>query len=251
MDKIIKNSIRLLVGFTLIVLLFFIGDLFNLSDALNLHFRFDWAATLCAMFSAIASVSLGIVAMIQNNKAEKMNKQLARLNEDSLRVSAISNNYSLIHFRHEQIIKDNGKTLKIKLYDTRNIPLRKAIIRSVKLQPLESIFKEETAKKKITLSDTTQTVDFEFTPKNDFIDEEFYYADLSVNFPFQKYNKGMNCRLEFDMDIINTLGIATSYKYFLLTGVSSKDNDSGRIVLCNSYEYNNCLNIAREIDLNK
>ena len=66
MDKIIKNSTRLLVGFILVVLLFFIGDLFNLSDTLNFHFRFDWAATLCAMFSAIASASLGIVAMIQN-----------------------------------------------------------------------------------------------------------------------------------------------------------------------------------------
>lgn len=234
LDKLSFFLIRLLIMLAIIVSIIFIGDMFNLSDNLNIHLRFDWAMIVCTFMSAVATISLGVVS-------KKQNDRLSELNEKSLKTAKINNGYSLIHFREKQFIEGCGNLLKVKLYDTKSIPLKHIKINQVRLQPLLYVYVEEDSPK-IILTDEKQKIDLKFTPVNPDNKEEFYFADIEVKFPFDKYNKGKYLRLEFDMEITNVLGVTTKYDYYVLNEVFSKDEN--RIVLKNYYEYNYCREIG-------
>lgn len=232
-----KGLIILLVVVSIIfaisVVVIFIGDIFDLESAIKIHLRFDWAMIICTFMSAIAAATLGIVSIIQN-------KRLSELNEKSLETAKINNGYSLIHFRDRQFIEQSGKQLKLKLYDTKNIPLKSIKIKQIRLQHLKYVYVED-KKPKIILTDKQQIIDLKFTPVNPDNKEDFYFADIEVDFPFADYADGMYLRLEFDMEITNVLDIATTYEYYILNKVSEKEEN--RIILENYYEYNYCKDI--------
>ena len=223
----------ILISFFVIILAIFIGDFFDLERVIKVHLRFDWAMILCTFMSAIATIALCAVSIVQN-------KRLSELNEKSLETAKINNGYSLIHFRDRQFIEQSGKQLKLKLYDTKNIPLKSITIKQIRLQPLKYIYKEDD-KPKLILTDQQQTIDLKFTPVNSDNKEDFYFADAEINFPFEEYKDGMYFRLELDTEVMNVLGIVTVYEYHVLNRVLEKEKN--RIVLDNYYEFNFCKSI--------
>lgn len=231
--SIYRPLIWILRIFAAIIIAILIGDMFNLADALNIHLRFDWAMIICTFVSAIAAITLGIVSIEQN-------KRLSKLNEKSLETAKINNGYSLIHFRNRQFVEQSGKQLKLKLYDTKNIPLKSIKIKQIRLQHLKYIYKED-EKPKIILTNKQQVIDLKFTPINPDNKEDFYFADVEVDFPFTDYKDGMYLRLEFDIEITNVLGVTTTYEYYVLNRVHEKEKD--RIILENYYEFNYCKDI--------
>ena len=123
---IAKSALILSFFFLLLTMIFFIGDWFDLAEKFELHLRFDWAANFCMFLSAFSSIILGSVAIIQNNKAERMNEKLAKINQDQFEASIINNNYPLIKFCDLQRIINNNETKKFvfKFFDTRSVPLK-------------------------------------------------------------------------------------------------------------------------------
>ena len=62
----LRQTTRLLKIFATIIAVAFICDVFNLGDFLNIHLRFDWPSVICAFASAIATISLGVIALRQD-----------------------------------------------------------------------------------------------------------------------------------------------------------------------------------------
>lgn len=235
--KLLKNTTAsfkfVLYGFGFTIAAFLIGDVFNLSEWTHLHLRFDWPMIICTFVSAVATFLLGVISIKQNNK-------LAALNEKSIETAKINNGYSLIHFRNRQFIEQSGKRLKLKLYDIKNIPLKSMTIKQIRLQPLKYIYAED-EKPKIILTNHQQTMDLKFTPINPDNKEDFYFADVEINFPFKEYEDEMYLRLELDIEVMNVLGIVTTYEYYILNRVLKREED--RIILGNYYEFNYCKSI--------
>jgi len=163
------------------------------------------------------------------------NKKLSDINEKSLETAKINENYSLIRFRKTQSIKDGGRQLKMKLYDTKNIPLNHISVKEIRITPLESAYKEAGVPS-IKITKAPQTTVLNFTPINPSNSEDFYYADVKVAFPFEKYEVDNFIRLELEIEVNNVLGVTTHYTYYLLCKVSEKTND--KIELNNYYEFN-------------
>ena len=232
-NSLVRPLLVILIFFSVIILAIFIGDIFDLEKAIKIHLRFDWAMILCTFMSAIAAIALGVVSIVQN-------KRLSELNEKSLKTAKINNGYSLIHFRDRQFIEQSGKQLKLKLYDTKSIPLKSIMIKQVRLQPLKYIYKEDD-KPKLILTNQRQKIDLKFTPVNPDNKEDFYFADVEINFPFEEYKDGMYLRLELDIEVTNVLGIVTTYEYYILNRILGKEEN--RIVLDNYYEFNFCKSI--------
>lgn len=232
-ESLVRPLAIILIFFSTIILAIFIGDIFDLENTIKIHLRYDWAMILCTFMSAIAAITLGVISIVQN-------KRLSELNEKSLETAKINNGYSLIHFRDRQFIEQSGKQLKLKLYDTKNIPLKSIKIKRIQLQHLEYVYKED-EKPKIVLTNKQQTIDLKFTPINPDNKEDFYFADIEVDFPFADYTDGMYLRLEFDMEVTNVLGVTTTYEYYVLNKVFKKEED--RIILENYYEFNYCKDI--------
>lgn len=219
--------------FAVIIIAIFIGDLLNLADTLNIHMRYDWAAIFCAFMSAVSAITLGIVSIKQNNR-------LSELNEKSLEVSKINNGYSLIHFREKQPIRSGGKLLKLKLYDTKNIPLDYIVVNRIAIKPLKAKY-EESDKPEILLTSQKQKLDLEFTPINPENPVDFYYANVEIDSPQDALKGNSFVRLDLNITVVNTLGIATSYDYFIMALVDNRANND--VDLCNYYEYNYCRGI--------
>lgn len=215
-------TVGLAIAFLLLVGLFFIGDLLDLAEKYNLHFRFDWAATACAFLSAIASIFLASVSVIQNKKAEETNERLAKINQDQLEVAIVKDSYPLIKFCDLQRIEKNGSILVLRFFDTRNNPLREACTRNVVAIPLKGKFENEEVQRKIKIRDEMVREPLQFTFNNDDSQTGFYMIKIPTEELFKGYRY---CRIELEMDLIGTAGVVTKCKGYAL--LDSKSNHKG------------------------
>ena len=222
----------IILGLTILII--FLGDYLNVSERLNLHLRYDWASILCTFFAALASFALIAITIIQIIDSKKSDQQLLELNLEGLKTSKISNGYSLINFRVNQLIYNNGKTLKIKIFDTKSIPLNKISIKSISIKELASNYMESN-KPAYSILDRKQKLKLEYTPAKDKKSLDYYYANIAISLDIEKITED-HIRLDFDFDIINTLGVKTSYEYHVM--VAKKDSTEQKdLVLKKYHEY--------------
>lgn len=219
---LVNCTIGLIIFFLLLIGLFFVGDWLNLAEKLNMHFRFDWAATACAFLSAVASIFLASVSVIQNKKAEETNERLAKINQDQLEVAIVKDSYPLIKFCDLQRIEKNGSILVLRFFDTRNNPLREACTRNVVAVPLKGKFENEEVQREIKICDEKVREPLQFTFKNDDSQTGFYMMKVPTEELFDGYRY---CRVELEMDLIGTAGVVTKCKGYAL--LDSKSNYKG------------------------
>lgn len=211
----VKCTVGLTIFFLLLVGLFFIGDWLDLAGNLNIYFRFDWAATACAFLSAIASIFLASVSVIQNRKSEEVNKRLAKINQDQLEASIIGNNYPIIKFRDQQRIENrNGrKEFVFRFFDIRGVSLKEAYIRNVVIVPLKGEFENEEKRREIVLQKKETSTLLQFTFLHDDSQTGFYMVSVPTVELFDGYRY---CRVELEMDLIGTTGVVSRCKYYIL-----------------------------------
>lgn len=223
---IVKTCILLIVLFVLLTALFFLGDLFNLASVLNLEIRYDWAATFCAMMSAISSILLATVSVIQNNNADETNKRLAKINQDQLEASIIKDNYPLIKFCDLQRIEESGSLLVFRFFDTRNNPLKEIVTWRVVAIPLKDKYKNEKVRREITIREKKVREPLQFTFNHDDSQTGFYMIKMPIEKLFDGYRY---CRVELEMELISTTGVVTRCKgYVLLDAESNHKGMPGR-----------------------
>lgn len=212
---LVNCTIGLIIFFLLLVGLFFVGDWLNLAEKLNMHFRFDWAATACAFLSAVASIFLASVSVIQNKKAEETNERLAKINRDQLEASIISNNYPFIKFCDQQRIENNNdrKEFVFRFFDTRGVPLKEAYVRDVVVVPLKDEFKNEEKRREIVLQKKEANTLLQFTFLHGDSQTGFYMVRVPTIELFDGYRY---CRIELEMDLISTTGVVSKCKYYVL-----------------------------------
>lgn len=237
MKKILNNKLlfpSIIILFIVLIIALIILDANDIPSNNGVgYIHFDWIMIVCTCVSALATF---ILAMI----SKKQNEKLSDLNEKSLETAKKNNGYSLIHFRETQYIKNSGKLLKLKLYDTKNIPLKYIQIKQIRIESLKEKYRLADSPK-IVIMRKQQKTNLEFTPINPENPIEFYYANIEVNFPFEKYNENDFLRIGLDIEIVNALGVSTTYEYYILSQVVEKTVDE--IKLYNYYEFNYCKNI--------
>lgn len=221
---LVRCTVGLAIAFLLLVGLFFIGDWLDLAEKYNLHFRFDWAATACAFLSAVASIFLASVSVIQNKKAGEANERLAKINQDQFEASIINNNYPLIKFCDLQRIgDDNGaKKFVFKFFDTRNIPLKEVYTSNVGFVPLADIWKDEDQPKWVIMREKKQKDKLQFTYSHEGINNDGFYM-VTVPMKEPMFDGYRYCRVELEMDLVSTTGVVTKCK-----GYAMLDSDGER-----------------------
>lgn len=237
-NKTYKYASIAIVILAIIILSIFAGDIFNLSENVGIHLRFDWATILCTFLSAIASFVLCTITVMQNREARETNERLARVNERSFKLSTANNNYSLLKFREKQYVIDSGKTLKLTLHDTNNRPLKELRVEEIFYQPLEHDGYTLSGDRLSVFGPKPYNCELEYTPVGENVAEEFYFANIPIaRFPIDTLEVGDRFRLDFVTKLKNHLGVITSYKeYRLMLKVSKKDVHG--LTLTNFREYN-------------
>ena len=237
MKKILNNKFLFSFIIILFVLLVIVLIILDANDIPSKHgmgyIHFDWIMIICTCTSALATF---ILAMI----SKKQNEKLSDLNEKSLETAKKNNGYSLIHFREIQCVRNSGKLLKLKLYDTKNIPLKYVEVKQIGIKSLKERY-TTADDPKIVITKKQQKIELEFTPINPENPIDFYYANIEVDFPFEKYNENDLLRIELDIKIVNALGVSTTYEYYILSQVGKKTVDG--MDLDNYYEFNYCKDI--------
>lgn len=221
-DGLVRDIAIFAVFFLLLILAFFLGDYFNLADTLNIHLRFDWTAIFCMFLSAFASIVLGTVAIIQNKRAEEMNKRLVKINQDQLETSIVKDGYPLIRFCDLQRIEENGDILVLRFFDTRNNPLKEACTWNINAVPLKGKFENEKTRREIKIRDEKVKELLQFTFNNDDSQTGFYMIKVSTAKLFDGYRY---CRIELEMELISTTGVVTRCKSYAL--LDSESNHKG------------------------
>ncbi len=219
---VLKNTLFLMIFFVLLICLFFVGDWLDWAELFNLHLRFDWAANFSMFLSAFASIVLGSVAVVQNKRAEEMNKQLAKINRDQFEASAINNNYPMIKFCDlQRVDNDNGnKKFIFKFFDTRNVPLKEAYTRNIAFVPLTNKYKEDGKPRRISMRKEEKRNALQFTYLHEGIVEGIYMIAVPVK--EEMFNDYRYCRVEIEMDLISTTGVVTRCKGCALLDSRSK-----------------------------
>ena len=228
--------------FSVIIIAILIGDMFNLADTLNIRLRFDWAMIICTFVSAIAAICLGIVSIEQN-------KQLAEINDAQLESSIVAQNYPLIKFCKEQIIKIDNNIFELKFYDMRNTPLKEIYIKNMALIPYSEMYKVDGVSGPIWIQKEKKKFQVEFTPycEKNSESEGFYFADIYSDLEIFQAHKYY--RIEFDLDAVSTSGVVTTYKYKLLIeradGINPLKNRRYPKVYHQFYEFGDIMSINK------
>ena len=68
LSKLEKMTIKMIIAFSVIIILFFVFDITDFFEKRGLHLQYDWPAILCAVVSVISAVSLGVAKLEQGKK---------------------------------------------------------------------------------------------------------------------------------------------------------------------------------------
>lgn len=240
--SIYRSLIWILRIFAVIIIAILIGDMFNLADTLSIHLRFDWAMIICTFVSAIATITLGVVSIEQN-------KRLAEINDEQLESSIVAQNYPLIEFCKEQIIKIDTSTFELKFYDTRNTPLKEIYIKNMALIPYSEMYKVDGTSEPIWIQKEKKKIQVEFTPYHEKNSESegFYFADIHSDLEIFQAHKYY--RIELDLDVVSTSGVVTTYKYKLLIeradGINPLKNRRYPKVYHQFYEFGDIMSLNK------
>lgn len=190
--------------------------------------NFEWASILCALLSAIGTITLAFVTIIQNKMAEKTNKRLAQVNNDQFEASIINNNYPLVKFCDLQRIENNGdgsKKFVFRFFDIRNIPLKEAYTKNVGFVPLADKYKEEENSKWITMRRKQKKDALQFTYLHEDTADGLYMIVVPMKEPM--FDDHRYCRAELEMDIVSATGVVTRCKGYAL--LDSESNHKGML----------------------
>ena len=241
-DSLYHPLIWILRICVVIIIAILIGDMFNLADALNIYLRFDWAMIICTFVSAIAAITLGVVSIEQN-------KRLAEINDAQLESSIVAQNYPLVKFCEKQIIKIDSSILELKFYDTRNTPLKEIYIKNMALIPYSEMYKVDKASKPVWIQKEKKKIQVEFTPYPEKSNESegFYFAD--INSDLEVFQAHKYYRIEFELDVVSTSGVVTTYRYKLLVercdSINSLENRRYPKVYHQFYEFGDIMSLNK------
>ena len=241
--RVVKCLIFCVLAISLATLaLALVINLLNWSNGVGTNLRFDWVSAGCSFLSFLGSLFLGIVAIAQNDTANRQNEKLAQINKDQLESSIISQDYPQIKFCNKQIVELDTNFFKLKFIDRRDIPIKEILVSNMRIIPYSEMFKVADGKKPIVVQKDLLPIMVEYTPyheKDGVESDGFYFANIPVNTDWFQENK--YCRLEFNLDAISTAKAVTRYRYRLLLqradGINKQKNRRYPEVYHQFYEY--------------
>ena len=215
---VIIVSIVIVVAITIAFIVLLLFDAFNVTGGVGSNLKFDWLTGGCTFFAAASSLFLGVVAIVQNIKANESNERLAKINDAQLENSIVSQNYPIIKFWEEQTIKMDINTFELKFSDIRNTPLEKVRISDVQLYPYSERYKLDENATPVSVWRGHQWIQTEFTPNKGsggMKDTDGFYL-VNIEIDPAVFQKHQFYRVEFKIDVMSTAKVVTTYKRYCL-----------------------------------
>lgn len=214
--RTIGYMIGLLVFFSLLIVLFAILGVS------------EWASIICAFMSVATAIVLGTATIIQNKRAGETNERLAKINQEQLETSIINNNYPMMKFCDLQRIEkdeNSGREFVFRFFDTRNVPLKEAYTRNIVFVPLADKYKNEDILRRIIMRRAEKRDTLQFTYLHENVDNGLYM--IRVPMKEMMFDGYRYCRVELEVDLISTTGVATRCKAYAL--LDAKSNHKGML----------------------
>ena len=168
--------------------------------------QFDWLETACSLLSGAASVILGVVAVVQTEKANKLAEELTEIDRMQFENVSVTAELPLIEFRKNFDIHDG--ILKLYFTDEKGIELKKAEIWDMHLYPFSSDYHAHEADETIVIQEKGHKKRIERASSDD------YRLELRIRpqdfCQFEKF-----C-LEFELGVVNEEEVAAVYRFKLL-----------------------------------
>ena len=179
--------------------------------------QFDWLETACSLLSGAASVILGVVAVVQTEKANKLAEELTEIDRMQFENASVTAELPLIEFRKKFDIHDG--ILKLDFTDQKGIELKKAEIWDMHLYPFSSNYRAHEADETIVIQEKGHKKRVER------ISDDDYRLELRIR-PQDFYQFEKFC-LEFELGVVNEEEVAAVYRFKLLVrgenfGLSSR-----------------------------
>lgn len=195
--------------FTSVALIFYTVllwiDANNSSGGVGEKLRFDWISAVYSLGAMIGSIYLGLVATIQGERANEQNARLSKINEKQLENAILSQGHPLARFSKIQRRDQETNIFHIRLIDVNGVTWRKALTRNIYLQPLSEKYREDSNAQKIKLLDGEIESNLQLTYLHEDIDKGLYMIDVKMK--KQHLETHRYYRLEFETDIISTMGV--------------------------------------------
>lgn len=131
----------------------------------------------------------------------------------------------------------------------RNTPLKEIYIKNMALIPYSEMYKVDEASEPIWIQKEKKKFQVEFTPyrEKNSESEGFYFADIYSDLEIFQAHKYY--RIEFDLDVVSTSGVVTTYKYKLLIeradGINPLKNRRYPKVYHQFYEFGDIMSINK------
>ena len=216
-------------------------------------FRLDWIEVMCSLLSGAASVILGVVAMVQTEKANKLTEELAEIDRFQYENSVMSQDCPLIKFMKVQGVDAEERELVLRFVDTKNMPVKAIYVSGMCLYPYLRGDREAAdeqrgdlmgERREGDLTDGREEEDMMAAKRGSGVEPVVVQlTERAAKAKFFKYRhrrKGIlgyyearvkcdsaalgryeNFLLEFDLGIVNETEVASVYRYKLLAkGVS-------------------------------
>ena len=178
-------------------------------------FKLDWIEVLCSLLSGAASVILGVVAMVQTEKANRLTEELAEIDRFQYENSVMSQDCPLIKFAKVQEVDARERELVLRFVDTKNMPVKSIYVSGSCLYPYLRGDREGEAEPVLVqrTEHAAKAKFFEYRHRRRGL-PGYYEAQVKCN-P-EVFGRYENFLLEFDLGIVNETGVANVYKYKVL-----------------------------------
>lgn len=178
-------------------------------------FRLDWIEVMCSLLSGAASVILGVVAMVQTEKANKLTEELAEIDRFQYENSVMSQDCPLIKFAKVQEVDNEERELVLRFVDTKNMSVKSIYVNGACLYPYLRGDREDEAEP-VLVQRTEHAVKAKFFKYRHRRRGLSGYYEAQVKCDPEALGRYKNFLLEFDLGIVNETGVANVYKYKLL-----------------------------------
>ncbi len=210
--------------------------------------QFDWIETLCSLLSGAASVILGVVAIVQGEKANKLNEELAEIDRMQFENASATANYPLIKFNRTQLVDWERKEFVLQFVDVKEVAIKEIFISDLHFYPYSEDYRAEEEDESIVVQEDGARAQAKFVADADAADERgkasgkhgkagrrseaarwqhaaergapkderdgFYEATIKANPEwFSLYDRFC---LEFNLEAVNEAEVAIIYKFKLL-----------------------------------
>ncbi len=187
--------------------------------------QFDWIETLCSLLSGAASVILGVVAIMQEERANRLNAELAEIDRMQFENASVTANYPLVKFNQTQVVDWERRELVLRLVDVKEVALKEMWVSDMHFYPYSAEYRAEEEDNSVVVQKDGVRAKVKSVAEEG--REGVYEVAIKANPElFAMYERFC---LEFNLEVVNGAEVAIIYKFKLLVeGVRGRKRASRR-----------------------